>query len=765
MVFAHGNHELFAAGLIQLYQPEILYLTCSSDSENDWIEAQVRTSLQSLGFEGCVTFLPVTEQEIYRRMLARDISWFAELRDRVGTWLSQLRPEVVFTDAFEWYNSVHDLCPLLVDAAIDSYKISWLRVPRRYDLPLAFQTTSAQRISGSDTPDFFILKHILTAEQSRRKRELVQHLTQVDASVQDATSTWKQERYEREFYRSVPLGRDYRTAPLRDAWKTYDDHGLDNVRRGRYQEAILFHEHYVLIVNRCLGSRTGTELYVRDLAIALQRQGHCPTVFSPKLGLLADDLKSHGLSVFDRLEEISTAPDVIHGHHTWETMAALVQFPEVPAVFVGHDATAWHDTPPRMPQIGHYIAVDYTLLDRFVESHGIEPNRVTVVPNPIAFAGFRKRGALPARPRRALQISGYSGTHERDEIEAACSARGIQLDSIGHHFGNTSTNPEALFADYDLVFAKGRCAFEAAAAGAAVVFCDTWGCGPLLSNRVLDEGHGILTGRRMLAEEFSTPVLLERIDQYDANDAAEVSQRVHDIFDAESVTARLVDLYRDVIAKHELLPEKTAQLGLQQELLWWAANFDRVLQEQNEAGARMTPRRRTASSIEVGSSVDFAHPFRGAGWYAPERDGHGYFCWLGPEPTAWLELRVPEGRLFCLHCEIAYVHDPELFEHLELFVAGQRVDIEHIEGESIFSIRGKLPMNEPIVSGNTIRVELKLPKTTCPSDVNVASTDDRPLGVAVRAIAIEADDEALIIPFNCDGAGRSPTVCRSKRAA
>lgn len=263
MVFAHGNHELFVAGLIQLYQPHILYLTCGSHPENDWTEPQARESLQSLGFEGLVTFLPVTEREIYQRMLAGDAIWFAEIRDRIGSWLSQVQPEVVFADAFEWYNPVHDLCPLLVDAAIETGEIVSLSNPRRYDLPLGFQTTPQQRTSVPDDPDFFTLKYLLSEQQSQRKRDVLTNLATIDASVREATSKWKRERLELEIYRPVPPERDYRIAPPRDAWKTYDDHGLDNVRHGRYQQAILFHKHYAPLAEalfNCNGSTTSVQL-------------------------------------------------------------------------------------------------------------------------------------------------------------------------------------------------------------------------------------------------------------------------------------------------------------------------------------------------------------------------------------------------------------------------------------------------------------------------------------------------------------------------
>lgn len=97
-------------------------------------------------------------------------------------------------------------------------------------------------------------------------------------------------------------------------------------------------------------------------------------------------------------------------------------------IFVGHDATAWHDLPPRISQIEQYVAVDATLKRRFVEEHQIPAELVRVVPDPIDLRRFQSRGALPARPLRALQFSSYSGQQEREELRAACDMHGIQLD-------------------------------------------------------------------------------------------------------------------------------------------------------------------------------------------------------------------------------------------------------------------------------------------------------------------------------------------------
>jgi ADP-dependent phosphofructokinase/glucokinase len=54
----------------------------------------------------------------------------------------------------------------------------------------------------------------------------------------------------------------------------------------------------ILITNTDLFARAGTELYVRDLAPALARQGHQVAVYSNVLGEVAQETVSPGVPVF-----------------------------------------------------------------------------------------------------------------------------------------------------------------------------------------------------------------------------------------------------------------------------------------------------------------------------------------------------------------------------------------------------------------------------------------------------------------------------------
>src|SRR5262245_39504902 len=97
----------------------------------------------------------------------------------------------------------------------------------------------------------------------------------------------------------------------------------------------------VLITNLSLSARSGTEMHVRDLALELLRCGHSPTVYSPLVGVVADELRACGIHIISDLADEREPPHVIHGHHLIETMTAVGRFPGVPGIFVCHDRNAW----------------------------------------------------------------------------------------------------------------------------------------------------------------------------------------------------------------------------------------------------------------------------------------------------------------------------------------------------------------------------------------------------------------------------------------
>src|SRR5258708_6331957 len=90
----------------------------------------------------------------------------------------------------------------------------------------------------------------------------------------------------------------------------------------------------ILLTNTALAHRTGSELYVVELALALRARGHDPVVYSAVLGELAGELAAGGVAVTGTLDALAEPPDLIHGHHPTRTLAAPLHLPGGPRVFV-----------------------------------------------------------------------------------------------------------------------------------------------------------------------------------------------------------------------------------------------------------------------------------------------------------------------------------------------------------------------------------------------------------------------------------------------
>ncbi|HWX41543.1 MAG TPA: glycosyltransferase [Blastocatellia bacterium] len=308
----------------------------------------------------------------------------------------------------------------------------------------------------------------------------------------------------------------------------------------------------ILITNNGLADRAGSELYVRDLALALLKRGHTPIAYSTVLGEVAAELRAGTVPVVENLDQLSVAPDIIHGQHHLETMTALLCFPGVPAVYFCHGWLPWEEAPPKFPRILRYVAVDHTCRDRLLFEHGIPDDRVRVLLNFVDLDRFPNRTPLPAHPERALVFSNSIAESQVANIRAACQQAGIEIDVLGNHSGNMTGTPEDVLGGYDLVFAKGRAALEAMAVGAAVILCDQIGCGPMVTSDQFDRLRALNFGiRTLVSKAVTADAIARQVSQYDPRDAAKVSARIRGEAALEDAVESVEALYRETISEFE----------------------------------------------------------------------------------------------------------------------------------------------------------------------------------------------------------------------
>ena len=328
----------------------------------------------------------------------------------------------------------------------------------------------------------------------------------------------------------------------------------------------------VLLTNNTLAARGGTELYVRDVAVALKERGHHPVAYSTVLGEVAQEIRDAGLEVINNLAALPFAPDVIHGHHHLETITALLHFPQTPAIAYCHGILPWEETPLKFPRILRYLAVSNACRDHLLE-HGIAASRAQVLLNFVDLQRFRPRPPLPPRPTRALVFcnvaceANYLGI-----VREACQRAGLDCAVLGKNSGRPHPHPEEVLPQYDLVFAKGRAAIEAMAVGAAVITCGGEGLGSLVTTANFQAFRDLNFGLKTFKNPFEPEAILKEIKQYNADDAQEVSRRMRLAANREDAVDRLLMIYREVIQEYsQMAPEWTAEEKAAAAYLWWVS--------------------------------------------------------------------------------------------------------------------------------------------------------------------------------------------------
>ena len=312
----------------------------------------------------------------------------------------------------------------------------------------------------------------------------------------------------------------------------------------------------VLITNSRLENYAGSEVTVRDLACELKRQGHEPIVFSPRLGTIASEIQRYGVQVQDDLRNFVRHPDVIHGHHHPQTLAALLHFSCVPAVFSCLAADYHVEEPFYFPRIMRYVALDERCRRRIANVSEIPADRTEVILNAVDLERFNSCRQLPSRARRALVFSNYAScaTH-LPVVRKACRRAGLELHGIGMGTGNAAANPESILPKYDIVFAKASCALQAMAAGNAVILCDSPGAGPMVTSDKLEYLRRMNFGAGTLTNPLQAEYIEAEIARYDAEDAARVTARIRNQAGLTETVQRWTALYSSVIAEFNALPQ------------------------------------------------------------------------------------------------------------------------------------------------------------------------------------------------------------------
>jgi hypothetical protein len=133
LIVAHPSHELLIHGWLQASRPRVFVLTDGSGRSGVSRLGQTTSLLKKVGAEPGSIFGRLTDLEAYAAILNQDVEFFMRLVEELSEAFVRERIDYVVGDAAEGYNTVHDICRVLIGAAVQLAAIQHDRRIQNFD--------------------------------------------------------------------------------------------------------------------------------------------------------------------------------------------------------------------------------------------------------------------------------------------------------------------------------------------------------------------------------------------------------------------------------------------------------------------------------------------------------------------------------------------------------------------------------------------------------------------------------------------------------
>ena len=234
LVVGHPGHELRVHGWLESAKPIVMVLTDGSGHHGTSRLRSTATVLTQAGATAGSVFGRWSDAALYRALLDRDTAFFVALVEELAGAIVHHRVTVVAGDDAEGYNPTHDVCRLIVDAAV-----ALARSPMREPMAnLAFMLMDRPGQVGRG----HAARSQVVLDDAALERKIAAALDypEMAGEVAHALKTWGDEAFRVEAFRRVSAGELW--APG-DAPPFYEQYGRQQVQAGKYAEVIRYDEH------------------------------------------------------------------------------------------------------------------------------------------------------------------------------------------------------------------------------------------------------------------------------------------------------------------------------------------------------------------------------------------------------------------------------------------------------------------------------------------------------------------------------------------
>ena len=136
VVVAHPGHEVRVHGWVEMMRPQVFVLTDGSGHSGDSRLPATSRLLADMEVKPGSIYGNFTERFFYNSVLNQDLSLFIRLAEELAGAFKRSGVEIVVGDAAEGYNSTHDVCRLVVNAAVEMANCSSSTTIANYDFPV-----------------------------------------------------------------------------------------------------------------------------------------------------------------------------------------------------------------------------------------------------------------------------------------------------------------------------------------------------------------------------------------------------------------------------------------------------------------------------------------------------------------------------------------------------------------------------------------------------------------------------------------------------
>jgi hypothetical protein len=242
LVICHPGHELRLFGWMTRARPIVHVLTDGSGSRKQPRLKSTERVLHSAGAEPGRLFGRFSDAQLYQRLLQRDVGFFIDLVEELTEVLLGQGSSLIVGDAAEGYNSGHDVCRLLVDAAV-------MQISQRTRRCVTNRAVALTTPSSSTVGE----KIELSVELWRRKLEAARHYAELADEIERAFAVFGQDAFAVETLLpvccplSVPGGSPH-----------YEEYGRRQVEAGHYPAVIRYADHIAPLAAKLRPYVTGT---------------------------------------------------------------------------------------------------------------------------------------------------------------------------------------------------------------------------------------------------------------------------------------------------------------------------------------------------------------------------------------------------------------------------------------------------------------------------------------------------------------------------